>query len=169
MANACLEITTTRAISRQLLRHRSFNFQELSQRYQNIATLESMFSDVQARRQDKKNRQNSIDDLQISDKEWFQGKLKQLNTLQKDIYQEALQRGIAKESARFFLGENAISKLYVNGTVRSWLHYLQVRAFGKGVQKEHRELAKGVHKILQAELPTVISAADKHLFELEDH
>ena len=147
MVSACLEITTTRDIARQILRHRSFSFQEFSQRYAD-PTQDLDFVTREARLQDTKNRQNSIElDLandfaarEIS-AEWHQ---KQLGVIQaaKDAYTWAITHGIAKEQARAVLPEGLTERrLYMNGTLRSWVHFIELRS-GNGTQKEHREIAR---------------------------
>ena len=146
MVNVCLEIDTTRDIARQILRHRSFSFQEFSQRYAN-PTEDMEFITREARLQDNKNRQNSIEtndsDLQ---KEWND---RQQNVIDSalEAYQWAIDKGIAKEQARVVLPEgNTKSRLYMNGTLRSWIHYIQLRA-GHGTQKEHIEIAQALSLI----------------------
>lgn len=141
MVSCCIEIETTRDIARQLLRHRSFSFQEFSQRYAD-PTKELEFTTREARMQDPKNRQNSIksdnDGLHI---EWHR---RQRNVIEAatNAYEWAINNGIAKEQARVVLPEgNTMSRLYVNGTMRSWIHYIQLRA-ANGTQQEHIELAK---------------------------
>jgi len=138
MANICLEIETTRDIARQILRHRSFSFQEFSQRY-TVADLG--FQNKDARLQDFKNRQNSIEtdneELQI---EWLE-KQDKINLAASEAYKWALENGIAKEQARSVLPEGTtVSRLYMNGTLRSWIHYIQLRS-GNGTQKEHKDVA----------------------------
>ena len=138
MVSICLEIQTTRDIARQMLRHRSFSFQEFSQRYA-IADLGSVVRE--ARLQDKKNRQNSIetDDIELSTK--WEDKQKALNSSAVEAYQWAIEQGIAKEQARVVLPEGlTLSRLYMNGTLRSWIHYIQLRT-QSDTQKEHREIA----------------------------
>lgn len=144
MASACVEVTTTRDIARQFLRHRSFSFQEYSQRYANIEDLDSEFVTREARLQDEKNRQNSIPcDNQELRMSW---EAKQLQIIHecKLAYKWAISNGIAKEQARAVLPEgNTVSKLYVNGTIRSWIHYIELRS-ANGTQKEHIELAREI-------------------------
>jgi thymidylate synthase (FAD) len=140
MVNACLEITTTRDIARQILRHRSFSFQEYSQRYAN-AVKDLNFCTREARLQDTKNRQNSIqtENLELAN-EW-ELKQKQLIDHSNEVYNWAIANNIAKEQARAVLPEgNTISRMYMNGTLRSWVHYIELRS-GNGTQKEHREVA----------------------------
>jgi thymidylate synthase (FAD) len=155
MVSACLEITTTRDIARQILRHRSFAFQEFSQRYANpVEDLAFVLRD--ARLQDNKNRQNSIDiDLSTDDGRRLQWQWEQLQQgvvdKAKEAYTWAVDHGIAKEQARAVLPEgNTVSRLYMNGTLRSWIHYIQLRA-SNGTQKEHiliaTECAKAIAKI----------------------
>lgn len=154
MASITLEINTTRDIARQILRHRSFSFQEFSQRYAEVDTMN--FATREARLQDTKNRQNSLktNDAEIHQK-W--------NLIQEDVskmvqqyYHEALAMGVAKEQARAILPEGLTpSTLYMAGTVRSWIHYIQVRT-EQGVQEEHREIAfKALHAIKE-EIPSIV-------------
>ena len=150
MVSACLEIETTRDIARQMLRHRSFSFQEFSQRYANpVKDLE--FITREARLQDPKNRQNSIetDNFEIV-KEW-NSKQNEVIEIATKAYNWAIESGIAKEQARSVLPEgNTVSRLYMNGTLRSWIHYIELRA-ANGTQKEHMEIANAcaevIHKI----------------------
>lgn len=138
MVSICVEIETTRDIARQILRHRSFSFQEFSQRY---AIADMGFESRDARLQDSKNRQNSIeiDDVELQLK--WQEKQQHVTDAAKEAYDWAIENGIAKEQARVVLPEgNTISRMYVNGTLRSWVHYIQLRS-GNGTQKEHREVA----------------------------
>jgi len=142
MVNVCLEIEATRDICRQILRHRSFSFQEFSQRY---AEANLGFSLKEARLQDTKNRQNSIElhnDTNTNNlKNMWEIKQSEIARLSEKTYQWALSKGIAKEQARAVLPEGmTVSRMYMNGTLRSWVHYLQLRT-GNGTQKEHRELA----------------------------
>ena len=150
MVSACLEIETTRDIARQMLRHRSFSFQEFSQRYANpVKDLE--FVTREARLQDPKNRQNSIetDNSEIVN-EW-NSKQNEVIEIATKAYNWAIESGIAKEQARSVLPEgNTVSRLYMNGTLRSWIHYIELRA-ANGTQKEHMEIANAcaevIHKI----------------------
>jgi len=156
MANMVVEITTSRAISAQILRHRSFSFQEFSQRY---AEAPSWIA-YGARRQDEKNRQNSIDDMSEEDKT-FWNTLQSENARQSFIYYEwALKRGIAKELARFILPLNTETKLYMNGTLRSWIHYIQLRSPEHGTQKEHADLVAEVKDIFIEQFPTISEALE---------
>lgn len=155
MCNVCLEIETTRDISRQILRHRSFSFQEFSQRYADpVKELE--FTLREARLQDHKNRQNSIeiedDTLQ---KEWEE-KQREVIQKSKEVYLWALEKGIAKEQARSVLPEgNTITRLYMNGTIRSWIHYIELRT-DPSTQKEHREVAKACAEVICKMYPHLI-------------
>ncbi len=153
MANFCLEIETSRAISAQILRHRSFSFQEFSQRYAEVISIES----YNPRRQDTKNRQSSWDDLSHEDKLWWLQTESDIYVRSHNAYQEALKRGISKESARFLLPMATKTKLYMNGTIRSWIHYFQER-ISPDAQLEHREIALQGQSIFKKELP-IISAA----------
>jgi thymidylate synthase (FAD) len=142
MVSATMEIETTRDIARQLLRHRSFSFQEFSQRYANPNDQEALFVNSEARLQDTKNRQNSIvtDDVELQSK-WDDQQCKVTNAAF-EAYEWAIANGIAKEQARKVLPEGlTMSTLYVNGTLRSWIHYIELRS-GNGTQKEHMELAR---------------------------
>ena len=161
MVSACLEINTTRDIARQLLRHRSFSFQEFSQRYAD-PTEDLAFTLRQARLQDTKNRQNSVElqDMLDSDErvtmelEWLQNQAEVVNAAKK-AYGWAIENGIAKEQARAVLPEGITnSRLYVNGTIRSWIHYIDLRS-GNGTQKEHIELAKGCAEALKPVFPMI--------------
>ena len=141
MCNAVLEIETTRDIARQILRHRSFAFQEFSQRYADPTSVLPMVV-REARLQDTKNRQNSVETNNEALSYRWEVRQKQLIEKAKETYDWAIENGIAKEVARSVLPEgNMMSRLYMNGTIRSWIHYLEVRT-GNGTQKEHIELAK---------------------------
>lgn len=153
MAHMTVEIVTSRGISAQILRHKSFSFQEFSQRYAEATEFEL----YEPRRQDLKNRQNSIDDLPDEDKGWFMNALIGVNTMAKALYEEALRRGIAKESARFLLPLTTQTKMYMTGSVRSWLHYLDVRCAPE-TQLEHREIADEIKKIFIEQFPNIAKA-----------
>lgn len=154
MANATLEIETTRDIARQILRHRSFTFQEFSQRYAD-PTKDLSFTTREARLQDTKNRQNSIetDDIRLNeDWNWYQ---RQALDAARKAYQWAIDRGIAKEVARAVLPEGlTMSRMYVNGSIRSWIHYLEVRT-DIATQKEHREVAMACAKAIAEIFPMI--------------
>ena len=152
MVSACLEIETTRDIARQLLRHRSFSFQEFSQRYAD-PTVDLDFELRDARLQDPKNRQNSIvsDDPELQ-AQWEE-KQKQVIEASLDAYNFAVSNGIAKEQARAVLPEgNTLSRLYVNGTLRSWIHYIELRG-ANGTQLEHMEIAHAVADVISKIFP----------------
>jgi len=165
MVNVCLEITTTRDIARQLLRHRSFTFQEFSQRYANPVE-ELDFVLRKARLQDPSNRQNSIDidphddDHRRIAYQW-ENLQRSLIEQAKTTYEWAVLKGIAKEQARCVLPEgNTISKLYCNGSLRSWVHYIQLRS-GNGTQKEHTEIAKLCAKVISDVFPIIDNFVEK--------
>ena len=159
MVSACMEIETTRDIARQLLRHRSFSFQEFSQRYADpTAELDDAFVLREARMQDTKNRQNSVE-LDMSDEnqkllayEWERAQKRVLYAVKKE-YEWAIKNGIAKEQARAVLPEGlTVSRLYANGTLRSWIHYIDLRD-GNGTQKEHAEIAKACAEVIAKVFP----------------
>lgn len=157
MANACVEITTTRDIGRQILRHRSFSFQEFSQRYASVDAL-PVLALRECRLQDKANRQNSVKtddyDLKVTWELAQQIVLKEAT----NAYMWAIEQGIAKEQARAILPEGlTTSRLYMNGNIRSWIHYLQSRLH-ESTQKEHREIAVEILQILQTVAPTTMKA-----------
>jgi thymidylate synthase (FAD) len=154
MVSICLEIETTRDIARQILRHRSFSFQEFSQRYAN-AVDELGFVNREARLQDTKNRQNSIetDDLKLA--EQWENMQDFLIEHAEGAYKWAIENGIAKEQARAVLPEGMTkSRMYMNGTLRSWVHYIQLRS-GNGTQKEHREVAIACAKAIEPIFPMI--------------
>lgn len=154
MVSVCLEITTTRDIARQILRHRSFSFQEFSQRYAD-PTKDLNFVPKEARLQDTKNRQNSIaaNDYGLQE-EWY-GRQIILAERAKEVYNWAIENGIAKEQARAVLPEGMMeSRLYMNGTLRSWVHYCQLRS-ANGTQKEHREVALECGKVIAEIFPII--------------
>ena len=160
MVNVVMEINTTRDIARQILRHRSFSFQEFSQRYADPTT-DLGFELREARLQDTNNRQNSIetDDKELQ-AEW---KIKQINLIAeaKNAYDWAITNGIAKEQARVVLPEgNTQSRMYMNGTLRSWIHYCQLRT-ANGTQKEHMEVAADCWKIIAECFPNVVAALEQ--------
>lgn len=160
MANICLEIETTRDIARQILRHRSFSFQEFSQRYAN-AVEELDFETREARLQDTKNRQNSIltEDQELQ-KEWEEKQRQVINT-SREVYNWAISKGIAKEQARAVLPEgNTLSRLYVNGTIRSWIHYCELRSIN-GTQKEHSEIALKCAEVIANLFPHIKKVVEK--------
>ena len=157
MVSACLEITTTRDIARQILRHRSFSFQEFSQRYAD-PTKDLDFVLREARLQDTKNRQNSVelnmgkDEDRILAAQWEQYQRRVIEAA-KDAYTWAVDHGIAKEQARSVLPEgNTVSRLYMNGTLRSWIHFIQLRS-ANGTQKEHIEVARACARVIAEIFP----------------
>lgn len=156
MGNVGFEIVTTRMISPQILRHRSFNFQEFSQRYQSLD--ESGIEIYAARSQDTKNRQNSIDDVPDNiKKEW---ETRQLNNWKRSFedYKWALDNNLAKECARAVLPLQAVTKMYMNGTLRSWVHYVNLRS-DPSTQKEHRDIAEAIKAQLKTNFPIISEAA----------
>jgi len=163
MVSACIEVETTRDIARQLLRHRSFSFQEFSQRYADpTAELDDAFVLREARMQDTKNRQNSVE-LDMSDEkqkllayEWERAQKRVLYAVKKE-YEWAIKNGIAKEQARAVLPEGlTVSRLYDNGTLRSWIHYIELRD-GNGTQKEHAEIARACAEVIAKVFPIIKS------------
>ena len=158
MANVCMEIETTRDIARQILRHRSFSFQEFSQRYAAVQGFETS----EVRLQDTRNRQNSIE---VGDSDlhgWWFNAQKRIRDDAEFVYNAALAKGIAKEQARKLLPEGmTMSRLYMNGTLRSWLHYVDIRC-DKATQKEHREVAEKCRDELTKLFPNVMEAFNAH-------
>lgn len=154
MVSACIEVETTRDIARQLLRHRSFSFQEFSQRYAD-PTQELSFVVRDARLQDTKNRQNSIEtDDELLQKRW-EDKQQDVINRARHAYEWAIAHGIAKEQARCVLPEgNTVSRLYVNGTLRSWVHYIELRS-ANGTQLEHIEVAKACAEVISKIFPMI--------------
>ena len=156
MVNMCVEINTTRSIAAQILRHRSFSFQEFSQRYADVTTIGTPIIPA-LRRQDLKNRQNSIDDLSTEKKEIFYRRIGQLFAESEDLYREMVSSGVAKECARDVLPMSSPSRLYMIGTIRSWLHYCDLRT-GNGTQREHAVIAGQVQDLLHEHVPNVCGA-----------
>ena len=152
MVSACVEITTTRDIARQILRHRSFSFQEFSQRYAD-PTKDLKFVTREARLQDPKNRQNSVDvEDQLLQNEWYRAQQRVIYAAKRE-YEWAIKNGIAKEQARAVLPEGLIeSRLYMNGTLRSWIHFIELRS-ANGTQKEHQLVALACAKAIAAIFP----------------
>jgi thymidylate synthase (FAD) len=148
-----VSIETSRAIAAQILRHRSFTFQEFSQRYASAVDKE-VYS---ARRQDNKNRQNSIDDMDVDDQEFFRQAQEDVWSVAYGYYQEALSRGIAKEQARFLLPLSTQTKIYMTGNVRGWIHYLDLRC-ANGTQKEHKDIADAIKQIFIEKFPSISEA-----------
>lgn len=156
MAHVVLEINTTRSIAAQILRHRSFSFQEFSQRYSDVRSLD-FAKPPHLRRQDLKNRQNSIDDLQPEHLAVFYRRIAAIFADSEDLYREMISKGVAKECARDVLPLATPTRLYMAGSVRSWLHYIDLRS-SNGTQKEHQQIAKQAQQIFQQELPVISSA-----------
>jgi thymidylate synthase (FAD) len=152
MVSACLEIETTRDIARQILRHRSFSFQEFSQRYAD-PTKDLSFVLREARLQDTKNRQNSVENDNLALAAWWEERQKRVIEEAKNAYEWAILNGIAKEQARAVLPEGlTVSRLYMNGTIRSWIHFIQLRS-ANGTQKEHQEVARQCAKVIAEVFP----------------
>ena len=154
MVNMCVQIETTRSVAAQILRHRSFSFQEFSQRYAQVAEPSLI---PQLRRQDTKNRQNSIDNLDPVTVDEFNIKMQSLFELSESLYNEMLVAGVAKECARDVLPLSTPTKLYMNGTLRSWLHYCDLRC-ANGTQYEHKLIADQVKGLIEQEFPTIYAA-----------
>ena len=156
MVSMCVEIHTTRAISPQILRHRSFSFQEFSQRYAiPTDTFATVLPDL--RRQDDDNRQNSIDDIPDVTKEYYEERIDAHFRDAVALYESMLHSGVAKECARSVLPINTVTRLYMTGTIRSWLHYCDLRC-GNGTQAEHKEVADSIKQILLDQLPVISRA-----------
>jgi thymidylate synthase (FAD) len=154
MASACFEINTTRDISAQILRHRSFSFQEFSQRYASTVDGLGGLEVPLLRRQDPTNRQNSTNDLSREETQTFSRRIDTLFAETEELYKDMLSSGVAKESARKILPMNSPTRLYMSGTIRSWIHYLQVRC-GQETQLEHRIIATQINDILNKEMPNL--------------
>ena len=152
-----LEIETTRGLAAQILRHRSFTFQEFSQRYANTNFLDSMICVPDLRSQDLKNRQNSNDDIPQDKKDALQAKIAVHFSDAMDLYNELLDEGVAKECARFVLPLATPTRLYMTGSVRSWVHYIDLRS-AHGTQKEHMDIAEMCRSIFIQEFPIVSEA-----------
>ena len=152
MVSACLEIETTRDIARQILRHRSFSFQEFSQRYAD-PTKDLSFVLREARLQDTKNRQNSVENTNLALAAWWEERQKRVIKEANEAYAWAIENGIAKEQARAVLPEGlTVSRLYMNGTLRSWIHFIELRS-ANGTQKEHQEVARQCAKVIAEVFP----------------
>jgi thymidylate synthase (FAD) len=151
MVNMCVEIETTRSVAAQILRHRSFSFQEFSQRYAEVQLRPEL---PEMRRQDLKNRQNSVDDLSLETLAECDQLVASALVTSYRAYDKLLELGVAKECAREVLPLCTPTKLYMNGTIRSWIHYCQLRC-ANGTQKEHQDIARGVYKLLEEHVPNV--------------
>lgn len=155
LVNMCVEINTSRDISAQIIRHRSFHFQEFSQRYSKVTE----FVKTNPRRQDINNRQNSTDDLDEDSLSLFREKEELIHTLCKDAYDLLIEKGVAKECARRLLPMSSATKIYMNGTLRDWIHYINLRT-EEGTQLEHREIVLEVKNIFIDEFPIISAALD---------
>ena len=158
-ASMTVEIETTRGIAAQILRHRSFTFQEFSQRYADTNLLAEEIPMFDLRHQDTKNRQNSTDDVPYNKKKDLEYKIAEHFVEAMDLYNELLASGIAKECARFVLPLATPTRLYMTGTVRSWIHYIQLRG-GHGTQKEHMDIAHAIEDIFIKEFPITSEALE---------
>ena len=154
-----LEINTTRGLAAQILRHRSFTFQEFSQRYADTNLLDTNIPLPDLRRQDTKNRQNSIDDIPEEQSKMLLGRIQNYFNEGLDLYNELLREGIAKECARFVLPLATPTRIYMSGSVRSWVHYIDLRS-GHGTQKEHMDIANACKTIFTEQFPTVSAALE---------
>lgn len=160
MVSACLEIETTRDIARQILRHRSFSFQEFSQRYAD-PTKDLSFVLREARLQDTKNRQNSVENTNLALATWWEERQKRVIREAEEAYAWAIENGIAKEQARAVLPEGlTVSRLYMNGTLRSWVHYCELR-MANGTQKEHADIAREIAKVIAEVFPMMKDLCDE--------
>ena len=154
-----LELSTTRGIAAQVLRHRSFTYQEFSQRYADSSLLGDKIPLPELRRQDEKNRQNSIDDLDPFEVQTLERQMQTLFDSSMALYQQMLESGVAKECARFVLPLAVPTKIYMTGSVRSWIHYIDLRS-ANGTQKEHMDLALGAKEIFCEQFPAVAEAME---------
>ena len=154
-----LEIETTRGLAAQVLRHRSFTYQEFSQRYADSSLLADQIPMFDLRRQDTKNRQNSIDDIDDFVKQEYEIKIRRHFDEAMTLYQSMLDMGIAKECARFVLPLATPTRMYMSGSVRSWIHYITLRS-ANGTQKEHMEIAEACKKIFVEQFPTCAEALE---------
>ena len=157
MANMVLEINTTRGIAAQILRHRSFSFQEFSQRYADASFLGETINVPELRTQDPKNRQNSIDNLNEYKDTIYKSQIRELFAKSKHLYDLMIKDGVAKECARFILPLATPTRMYMNGTIRSWIHYINLRE-DNGTQKEHMDIALKCKKIFIDQLPKISEA-----------
>jgi thymidylate synthase (FAD) len=159
MGSMCVEINTTRDIAAQIIRHRSFSFQEFSQRYADVKDLGEIPM-PELRRQDSKNRQNSIADLDPELVKAFERRTMMLFAESQELYDDMLEAGIAKESARKVLPMNSPSRIYMVGTIRSWMHYIDLRS-ANGTQKEHRDIALALSAIFAEQFPSIHQALEE--------
>jgi len=158
-AHMTLEIETNRGIAAQILRHRSFTFQEFSQRYADVNWLESGIPVPDLRSQDIKNRQNSIDDISETTKKELQSYITNHFRSSMELYNELLRQGIAKECARFVLPLATPTKIYMTGSVRSWIHYINLRS-AHGTQKEHMDIANACKQVFVEQFPICAEALE---------
>ena len=158
-AHMTVEINTTRGLAAQILRHRSFTYQEFSQRYQDVSHIREDIPLPELRSQDEKNRQNSIDDVDPAVVKRFNKEMRDHFDKSIDLYKSMLHAGIAKECARFVLPLATPTRLYMTGSVRSWIHYIELRS-AHGTQKEHMELVENVRKVFIEQFPLVSQALD---------
>jgi thymidylate synthase (FAD) len=158
-ASMTLEINCTRGIAAQILRHRSFTYQEFSQRYASTELLDKEIEVPELRRQDKKNRQNSTPDLPPGLVKEYEGKIARHYDDAMWLYQQLLDNGVAKECARFVLPLGVGTRIYMTGTCRSWIHYIELRS-GNGTQKEHRDIALGCKDVFRGVFPDVADALE---------
>ena len=156
-AHMTVEIETTRGLAAQILRHRSFTYQEFSQRYADVSYIREDIPLPELRRQDEKNRQNSIDDVDPEVVERFNKEMREHFDKSIDLYKKMLHAGIAKECARFVLPLATPTRLYMTGSVRSWIHYIDLRS-AHGTQKEHMDLVENVRSVFKEQFPTVSEA-----------
>jgi len=152
-----VEINTSLAIATQILRHRSFTFQQFSQRYADSTALQLSIPTPDLRRQDTKNRQNSIDDINPRDRAYMEATIEKHFDDALDLYNSLLKQGVAKECARMVLPQATLTRLYMSGSVRSWIHYIDLRS-GHGTQQEHKEVAEHIRDIFVGEFPIISQA-----------
>lgn len=154
-----LELNTSRGIAAQVLRHRSFTYQEFSQRYADVNWLDSGIPLPELRRQDEKNRQNSIDDIDPEQIKFLNQRIENYFNEGMDLYNELLREGIAKECARFVLPLAVPTRLYMTGSIRSWIHYIDLRS-ANGTQKEHMDIAKDAKRVFKEQFPSIAEALE---------
>ena len=158
-AHLTVEIETTRGIAAQVLRHRSFTFQEFSQRYADVSYIREDIPLPELRRQDTKNRQNSIDDIDAHTRQNFEIEMRKHFDSSIDLYKKMLHAGIAKECARFVLPLATPTRIYMTGSVRSWIHYIDLRS-AHGTQQEHKEIAEACREVFVEQFPIVSEALE---------
>jgi len=158
-AHMTVEINTTRGLAAQILRHRSFTYQEFSQRNADSSMLSKVIPLPELRRQDDKNRQNSIDDINPRDAAYMQATMEEHFARSLEIYNDMLEYGVAKECARMVLPQATLTRLYMTGSVRSWIHYIDLRS-AHGTQKEHMEIAEQIRDLFIKEFPSIAQAME---------